>query len=306
MILNTFTDQNRSSLRDEILRISSKNRRRRELFSKVLLLVSLLSLGLAFVPLLDLIGVIVAKGAPVLNATFFTQAPIQPSFAHPAEIGGVSNAIVGSIALIVYSAVLAVPIGVLTGIFTAENENIFASTIRLIAQTMAGAPSILMGLCAFILVSRDLGFGLSAVSGSVALAALMLPVIIVATEIAVRNVPQTLREAGLALGAKPHTVSLRVTLPNALPGISTGVMLALARGIGEAAPVLLTVGGTISQIAWQPQSAVAALPLTMLNDAKSIYPAQRQQVFGIAIVLLAVVFVTTISARFLIGRRKNN
>jgi len=123
----------------------------------------------------------------------------------PNATGGVSNAIVGSIALSLYASVLAIPLGVLVGVYLAETETKLASSLRVIAQTMAGAPSILMGLFAFSFVVRDLNIGFTAIAGSFALAVLMLPVIVISTEIAVRGVPNTLREAGLALGAKSHT-----------------------------------------------------------------------------------------------------
>ncbi len=108
---------------------------------------------------------------------------------------------------------------------------------------MAGAPSILMGLFAFSFIVNDLHIGFSAFAGSFALAVLMLPVIVISSEIAVRGVPHTLREAGLALGAKPHKVSMKIVLPAAVTGIVTGIILAISRAIGETAPVLLVIGG---------------------------------------------------------------
>ena len=109
--------------------------------------------------------------------------------------------------LTLYASVMAIPVGVLVGVYLAESDSKLAATLRVISQTMAGAPSILMGLFAFSFIVRDLHVGFSAIAGSFALAVLMLPVIVISSEIAVRGVPHTLREAGLALGAKPHKVS---------------------------------------------------------------------------------------------------
>jgi phosphate transport system permease protein len=160
-----------------------------------------------------------------------------------------------------------------------------------------------MGLFAFSFVVHDLNVGFSAIAGSFALAVLMLPVIVISTEIAVRGVPNTLREAGLALGAKSHTVSLRVVLPAAVSGIVTGAILAISRAVGETAPVLLTIGGGFIN-SWQPLNPVSALPLTIFENAKSEWPSQRAQVWGVALVLVAFVFVLSLSARIWASRKQ--
>jgi len=128
-------------------------------------------------------------------------------------------------------------------------------------------------------------------------------VIIISTEIAVLNVPNTLREAGLALGAKPHKVSLRIVLPSALTGIVTGSILAISRAIGETAPVLLVIGGGYLN-SWQPFNPVSALPLSIYENAKSPWPSQRAQVWGAALVLVAFVFVLSLTARIWASRKQ--
>ena len=131
----------------------------------------------------------------------------------------------------------------------------------------------------------------------------MMPVIIISTEIAVNGVPNTLREAGLALGARPHKVSLRIVLPAALSGIVTGSILAVSRAVGETAPVLLTIGGGFIN-SWKPLDPVSALPLTIFENAKSEWPSQRTQVWGIALVLVAFVFVLSLSARIWAAKKQ--
>ena len=291
------------ALRAEIQAISHRGRRARLLRSRIIIALCVIALLIAVIPLAALSWEIIAKGLPVLKASFFTQLPLSPNLALPNQTGGVSNALIGSLALVFYSSLMSVPVGVLTGIYTAENENRTASAIRLMAQTMAGAPSILMGLFAFALIFQQFGFGYSALAGSFALAVLMIPVIVVATEIAVRNVPQSLREAGLALGARPHTVSLKIVLPTALSGIVTGCILAISRAVGEAAPVLFTIGGA-TLLNWKPADPVSALPISIYIDAKSQWPSLRAMVFGIALVLLFVVFIASFTARFLVGRQQ--
>ena len=287
------------ALRAEIQAISQRGRNARLIRSRIVITLCVIALAIAVIPLAALSCEIIVKGLPVIKASFFTQLPLTPNLVNPNMTGGVSNAIVGSLVLVLYSSILSVPVGVLTGIYTAENENRTASLIRLMAQTMAGAPSILMGLFAFALICQQLGFGYSALAGSFALAVLMVPVIVVATEIAVRNVPQTLREAGLALGAKPHKVSMKIVLPTALSGIVTGCILAISRAVGEAAPVLFTIGGA-TLLNWKPTDPVSALPISIYIDAKSQWPSLRAMVFGIALVLLFVVFIASFTARFLV------
>jgi phosphate transport system permease protein len=291
------------ALRAEIQAISKRGRNARLIRSRIVITLCVIALAIAVTPLAALSWEIIGKGFPVLKGSFFTQLPLTPNLLNPNMTGGVSNAIVGSLVLVLYSSILSVPVGVLTGIYTAENENRTASLIRLMAQTMAGAPSILMGLFAFALICQQLGFGYSALAGSFALAVLMVPVIVVATEIAVRNVPQTLREAGLALGAKPHKVSMKIVLPTALSGIVTGCILAISRAVGEAAPVLFTIGGA-TLLNWKPTDPVSALPISIYIDAKSQWPSLRAMVFGIALVLLFVVFIASFTARFLVGRQQ--
>ena len=290
-------------VRDEIRRISKGVHARRVATSRVMMVLCGVALLFAAVPLVFLIAELVKNGLPEINKAFFTTEPQTPTLIAPNATGGISNAIIGSIALNLYASVLAVPLGVLVGIHLAETDSKLASSLRVIAQTMAGAPSILMGLFAFSFIVHDLNIGFSALAGSFALAVLMLPVIIITTEIAVRNVPNSLREAGLALGAKSHKVSLRIVLPTALSGIVTGVILAVSRAVGETAPVLLTIaGGYINQ--WRLLDPVSALPLSIFANSKSQWPSQRAQVWGTALVLVAFIFLLSLTARIWASRKQ--
>jgi phosphate transport system permease protein len=290
-------------VRDEIRRISKGVHARRVATSRVMMMLCGVALLVAAVPLVFLIAELVKNGLPEINKAFFTAEPQTPTLIAPNATGGISNAIIGSIALNLYASVLAVPLGVLVGIHLAESDSKLASSLRVIAQTMAGAPSILMGLFAFSFIVHDLNIGFSALAGSFALAVLMLPVIIITTEIAVRNVPNSLREAGLALGAKSHKVSLRIVLPTALSGIVTGVILAVSRAVGETAPVLLTIaGGYINQ--WRLLDPVSALPLSIFANSKSQWPSQRAQVWGTALVLVAFIFLLSLTARIWASRKQ--
>jgi len=292
------------SIRDEIRQISEHGRGRRLLRSRIMVALCGLALAVTAVPLAFLLYQLFKQGLPVIRHwTFFSQLPATPSLAAPNATGGVSNAILGTLVLALYASIMAIPVGVLVGVYLAESDSKLAVTLRVIAQTMAGAPSILMGLFAFSLIVRDLHIGFSALAGSFALAVLMLPVIVISTEIAVRGVPNTLREAGLALGAKPHKVSMRIVLPSAVTGIVTGIILAVSRAIGETAPVLLTIGGGYIY-SWKPLDPVSALPLSIYENAKSEWPSLRTQVWGIALVLVLFVFVLSLSARMWASRKQ--
>jgi len=293
-----------TNLRDEIRQISDRVRRRRQLRSKFMITLCALALSVTAVPLFLLLYQLFVRGLPViLHTGFFTQLPQTPNLITPNATGGVSNAIIGTLVLSLYASIMAIPIGVLVGVYLAESVSKLAASLRVISQTMAGAPSILMGLFAFSFVVRDLNIGFSALAGSFALAVLMLPVIVISTEIAVRGVPHTLREAGLALGAKPHKVSMKIVLPAALTGIVTGIILAISRAIGETAPVLLVIGGGYIN-SWKPLDPVSALPLSIYENAKSEWPSLRTEVWGIALVLVVFVFVLSLSARIWASRKQ--
>ena len=288
---------------DTIQLIAKSHRARRVLISRVVTALCLAALVISAVPLVLLLVQLVTRGASQLNTAFFTTLPQSPTIMSPNLTGGVSNAIIGTIALTVYASLMAIPVGVFAGVYLGESTSKFASVLRIVAQTMAGDPSILMGLCGFSFVVKFLHVGFSAIAGSFALAVLMLPVIAISTELSIRGVPNTLREAGLALGAKPHTISTKIVIPSALTGIVTGCMLAVARAVGETAPVLLTIGGGyINQ--WRPLNPVSALPLSIYINAKSEYPSERAQVWGIALVLVLFVFVVSLSARVWAARKQ--
>jgi phosphate transport system permease protein len=291
------------AMRDEIRRTSDRFRGRRVAISRAMVALSCAALAIAAVPLILLMYQLFKQGVGQIDWKFFTTVPTTPTLIDPNATGGISNAIVGTIALTLYASIMAIPLGVLVGVYLAETQSKLATTLRVISQTMAGAPSILMGLFAFSLIVHDLDVGFSAIAGAFALAVLMMPVIIISTEIAVRNVPNTLREAGLALGAKSHKVSLKVVLPSALTGIVTGVILAVSRAIGETAPVLLVIAGGFTNT-WKPLSPVSAMPLAIYENAKSEWPSQRAQVWGIALVLVLFVFVLSLSARIWASRKQ--
>jgi phosphate transport system permease protein len=207
------------------------------------------------------------------------------------------NAIVGTAVIGAIATAAAVPIGLLCGLFLAESDGRIAGAIRFTADVMTGVPSITIGIFGYIaIVSHSKQF--SGLAGAFAIGIIMLPVIMRAGETAIRGVPLHLNEAALALGARRATVARRVVVPAAMPGIITGVLLAVARGLGETAPLLLTIFGN-QYLQWNPTKPMEALPLVIYNNSSQPYADLIQVAWGAALLLVVVVLVLSIGSRVL-------
>jgi len=253
---------------------------------------------LAAIPVLVLFLFVIIKGLPgILTPGFFTQSP------HPQGVpgGGVLNAIIGTLEIVGIGSLLAVPVGALIGVFLSEyGRNQVGDTVRFISDVLTGLPSIAFGIFGYTVVVLTTHH-FSAISASIALAVLMLPVILRATETALLLVPQALREAGLALGAPRWRVTLEIVVPAALGGIVTGGLLAMARAAGETAPLLFTdVGNDIVQT--NPLQPMGALALTVFRNALVPYPNLQDQAWAAALLLVIMVAATNILARVYVRR----
>jgi phosphate transport system permease protein len=227
---------------------------------------------------------------------FFTkEVPIKSDSFGP----GMGPAIIGTLLITGFATLVAVPLGVLGAVYLHEygKGSRLASIIRFMATVMTGVPSIVMGL--FVYVIFTLRFGLSGVGGSLALACLMLPVVIRATEEMLRLVPDHMREASYALGTRKSRTILTVVLPSALPGIVSGCLLAVARAAGETAPLLFTIGAARKTRFNIFKGADTALPAQIFENAKSSYPGARERGWGAALTLVAIAFLFTVGARML-------
>jgi phosphate transport system permease protein len=257
-----------------------------------------IAVAVAAIPVLILLLFVIIKGLPgMLASGFFTQ-----SF-HPYGVpgGGVLNAIVGTIEIVGVASLLAVPAGTLIGIFLSEyGRNRIGDTVRFISDVLTGLPSIAFGIFGYTVLVATLGH-FSAISASVALAVLMLPVILRATETALLLVPQTLREAGLALGAQRWRVTLEVVVPAALGGIVTGALLAMSRAAGETAPLLFTALGN-DYLQTNPLHPMGALALTVFRNALLPYQNLQDQAWAAALLLVILVALTNVLARIYVRR----
>jgi phosphate transport system permease protein len=233
----------------------------------------------------------VAKGLPAWSVDFFTHST------YPEGIpgGGVWNAIVGTAIIGVIATAVTVPVGLLCGLFLAESDGRVASSIRFSADVMSGVPSITIGIFGYIAIVKNTGH-YSGLAGAFAIGVIMLPVIARAGETAIRGVPRSLNEAGLALGARRATIARKVVIPAALPGIITGVLLAVARGLGETAPLLLTIFGN-QYLQTNPTKPMSALPLVIYTNSSQPYADLVQIAWGAALLLMVIVLVLSIGSR---------
>ncbi len=283
------------SRRTEIQKIASASVKRRRVYSRVGIAVCLLCLVVACIPLLAIIGYTVAKGLPAWNSAFFTQVTKPEGIPN----GGLYNAIIGSLVIDAVAIAVTVPFGILGGLFLAESNGPIAGAVRFCADVLTGVPSITIGIFGYIIWVKN--FGYSGYAGALAIGIIMVPVIMRAAETALRGVPVNLYEAGLALGARKATVARKVTLPVALPGLVTGVLLAVARGAGETAPLLFTIFGN-QFLQTNPSKPMEALPIAIYNYSSQPYNDLVQIAWGGALLLMVVILVLNIGARLVSAR----
>jgi phosphate transport system permease protein len=211
--------------------------------------------------------------------------------------GGMANALVGSGILVGLGCVFGLPVGIMAGIYLAEfGQNKFGMVVRFMMDVMSGIPSIVVGVVAYILVVLPMGH-FSALAGGVALALLMIPTVTRTTEEMLRLVPDAYREAALALGVQQWKASVRVILPAAMKGITTGLLLAIARAAGETAPLLFTALGNRfwSTSIGQP---IASLTVIIYDYAKAPFDDWNRQAWAAAFVLIALIFVVNLLFRY--------
>jgi phosphate transport system permease protein len=251
-----------------------------------------LSVLLALVPLVLILFFVLSQGIQALNYDFFTKMPKPVGETG----GGMANAIVGSLILTTLGAMLAIPVGIMSGVYMSEYAGSrFAAVVRFAADTLNGVPSIVMGV--FVYGFAVLPFKqFSALAGGIALGIMMIPIIARTTEELLLLVPGTMREGALALGATRARAVFTVVLPAALPGIITGVLLALARIAGETAPLLFTAFSNrfFSTTLTQP---IASLTVQVFTYAISPYEDWHRQAWAGALVLVMIVSLCSVLAR---------
>ena len=280
-----------------MIRVLGKADRRRRFVSAVMTSITALCTLVAVGILLLILGYISWRGVGSLSWQFLIDSPRPVG-----EGGGIGNAILGSLVLLGLSSALGLPIGIAVGVYLSEvGRGQFASAIRFIIDTLTGIPSIVTGVFVYAIVVLPMKH-FSALSGGIALALVMIPIVARTTEEMLNLVPHSLREGALALGAPQWRVTLGVVLPAAASGIATGAMLAIARVSGETAPLLFTAFGSrfFSYYLDQP---IASLTVQIYNYAISPYDEWHAQAWAATLVLVTLILAINIVVRILTRRR---
>ncbi len=271
--------------------------RRRKLLSNLVVGLCGLSVAIALVPLVLIFFYVIKQGFSSLNWDFFTKMPKPVG----EKGGGMANAIVGTLMLMGLASVLAIPVGLIAGVYLAEyGRKTLATLVRFTADVLNGIPSIVIGIFAYGLAVLPV-HRFSALAGGLALGFMMIPIITRTTEELLNLVPSTLREGSLALGATRARAAFGVMVPAALPGIMTGILLSIARIAGETAPLLFTALNNrfFSTRLDQP---ISSLTVQIYTYAQSPYDDWHRQAWAGALVLVAVVFTCSILARVVTRR----
>ncbi len=260
------------------------------------------------IPIFLIVGNLALKGYRQINIAFFTE-PAPDTFqamtaASSGEIipGGIANGLTGSLLMVLAASLLAIPLGLMTGIYLYENrEKRYAGIIRSLTEILQGVPSIILGIIAYIWVVKNITRGYSALAGSVALTIMMLPLIIRSTEETMLMIPTTIREAAFALGVPYYKMIYKILIPVSFSGLATGVLLALSRILGETAPLMLTALGSpsISFDITKPVSAVPLLIWDFYND-----PNMVNLVWSASLFLMVFVLSMNLLSRRIASKRK--
>ena len=273
---------------------------RRKITNRAAMLAITLALALAVVPLALVVWEVIAKGVDVLSWQFLTQ-DIPNSYRRLGP--GMGPAVVGTLLITGMAALLAIPLGVFGAIYLNEygKQKPLARAIRTMADVMTGVPSIVMGLFIYtgfvVVLGAQTGF-----AGALALACLMLPIVIRSSEEMLRLVPDELRQASLALGARQWRTIVTVVLPAAISGITSGALLAVARAAGETAPLVATVGITFAVNRDLFSGQNTALPAQIFRNASQPFAGAQGRAWGAALTLVVIVLVFTIVARIVVAR----
>jgi phosphate transport system permease protein len=258
--------------------------------------------AIALIPLAMILWYVLKKGLGTFSGSFFTSDPNGNFLGDP---GGIKSAILGTLEIVGLAALVSIPMGIAVALYLVEygRAGRFAATVRYFVDVMTGVPSIVFGLFVYItlVVSKVGGAGFAGWKGSIALSLLMLPIVTRSAEVVLQLVPDSLREAALALGAPRWRVIARVVLPTALPGLVTGSLLAVARGAGETAPLLFTaaiVQGTTTNLFDRMNS----LPAQIFADVGQAQDRLVNRAWGAALTLVLMVLALTLIAR-LVSRR---
>jgi phosphate transport system permease protein len=266
----------------------------RTLFNAIFsIIVALMAFG-AMVPLFSVLAMLIYEGGQRISVALFTELPPAAGM----DGGGIGNALVGTLVMVGIASLIAVPVGILGAVYTAElgPDTYVAALVRFSVKVLSGLPSVLAGLFAYASIVLITGT-YSSIAGGVALSILMLPTVLLTAEQAIRMVPHRMREAAIGMGATQTQVTLHVVLPTAMPGILTGVMLAVARAAGETAPLLFTAMFSDYWLTANPMEPTPSLAVLIFDFSSSPFPSQIQIAWAASLVLVVLVLFANIAAQ---------
>jgi len=279
----------------------SAGRKRRDAVMRGLLMGAT---GLALVPLILIVYYLIYKGLGSWSVSFFTTDPNGNFFGDP---GGIRSAILGTLEIVGLATLISIPIGIAVALYLTEygRDSWFANLVRYFVDVMTGVPSIVFGLFIYIslVISHAGGSGFAGWKGALALALLMLPIVIRSAEVVLLLVPSSLREAALALGAPRWRIIWKVVLPTARSGLVTGSLLAVARGMGETAPLLFTVSVAFG-VTGNLNGIMNSLPMQVFGDITSPRDVVVARAWGAALTLVALVLILNLIARAISRRSR--
>jgi phosphate transport system permease protein len=258
---------------------------------------------IALIPLALVLFYLLRKGLGSWSPSFFDTDPTGNTFFKASSIGGIKSAIFGTVEIVALASAIAIPIGIGTAVWLVEygRTSRFASLVRFFVDVLTGVPSIVFGLFIYIVLVVGTGSSYAGYKGSLALSLLMLPVVIRSAEVILMLVPSGLRESALALGAPRWRVIFSIVLPTALPGMVTGVLLAIARAAGETAPLLFTAAAT-DRTNLNLGQFMNSLPVQIYKDVTSPTTAVVNRAWGAALTLVVMTLLLNVIAR-LVSRR---
>jgi phosphate transport system permease protein len=258
---------------------------------------------IALVPLVLVVYYLLKKGLGSWSWSFFSTDPTGNTFFKTSSIGGIKSAILGTVEIVALASVIAIPIGIGVAVWLVEygRQSWFAQLVRFFVDVLTGVPSIVFGLFIYIVLVVGTGSSYAGYKGSLALSLLMLPVVIRSAEVILLLIPGALRESALALGAPRWRVIFRIVLPTALPGMVTGILLAIARAAGETAPLLFTAA-TTRNTDFNLSHFMNSLPVQIYNDVTSPTTSVVNRAWGAALTLVVMILLLNLIAR-LVSRR---
>jgi phosphate transport system permease protein len=288
---------------------SEARNRKNNLFRGLIVALSLLSV----IPIIFIISKIVLNGISQINFNFFVRTSPDSLQAMTAiannEVipGGIVNGITGTFLIILVASVIAVPVGIMIGLYLYENQGRrYSDMLRNLSEILQGVPSIVLGIISYLWIVKNVTNGFSAFAGSISLSIMMLPMIIRSTEETMKMIPNEIREAAFAMGAPYHKVIIKVLVPSAFSGLSTGILLSLSRVLGETAPLMMTTLGSsvVNYNITKPTSAVPLLIWEFYNDPNMVTLVWSSALFLMVLVLTLNILSRRIAVKSKIGKKR--